>query len=122
MTKSAHPERETQKRIIKFFKNELGYKYLGNLEDSENFNVRWGDWKKYLANNGYGSDFIESMQSEFSRTLLDFSQSPYHTNKEVYRILKYGLKLPEHPGEAPKTVYFINWEEPEKNDFYIVLQ
>ncbi len=119
MTRSAHPERETQKRIIKFFKNELGYEYLGNLEDSENFNVRWGDWKKYLANNGYGSDFIESMQSEFSRTLLDFSQSSYHTNKEVYRILKYGLKWPEHPGEAPKTVYFINWEEPEKNDFYI---
>ena len=49
----------------------------------------------------------------------DFSQSPYHTNKEVYRILKYGLKLAEHPGESPKTVYFINWEEPEKNNFYI---
>ena len=39
MTKSAHPERETQNRIIKFFQKELGYKYLGNLEDSENYNV-----------------------------------------------------------------------------------
>ena len=119
MTKSAHPERETQNRIVKFFKNELGYEYLGNLEDSENYNVRWGDLKKFLTDSGYNSAFIESIQNEFFRTLSDYSQSPYHTNKEVYRILKYGLKLPEHPGEAPKTVYFINWEEPAKNDFYI---
>ena len=39
MAKSAHPERETQNRIIKFFQKELGYKYLGNLENSENYNV-----------------------------------------------------------------------------------
>lgn len=38
MAKSAHPERETQNRIIKLFQKELGYKYLGNLEDSENYN------------------------------------------------------------------------------------
>ncbi len=119
MSKSAHPEKETQKRIIKFFQKELGYNYLGNLEDSENYNIRWGDWKKFLSDSGYGAPFIESLQNEFNRTLADFSQSPYHTNKEVYRILKYGLKLAEHPGEAPKTVYFINWDEPEKNDFYI---
>lgn len=31
MTKSAHPERETQNRIVKFFQKELGYKYLSNL-------------------------------------------------------------------------------------------
>ena len=119
MAKSLHPERETQNRIVKFFEKELGYKYLGNLEDEENFNIRWGDWKKFLSDSGYSAPFVESLQNEFFKTLNDFSKSPYHTNKEVYRILKYGLKLAEHPGEAPKTVYFINWEEPEKNNFYI---
>ena len=119
MAKSAHPERETQDRIIKFFQKELGYNYLGNLEDSENYNIRWGDWKTYLTDNGYSAAFIESLQNKFNKILADFSQSPYHTNKEVYRILKYGLKLAEHSGESPKTVYFINWEEPEKNNFYI---
>ena len=99
MTKSAHPERETQNRIIKFFQKELGYKYLGNLEDSENYNVRWGDWKTYLTDNGYSDAFIESLQNEFNKILADFSQSPYHTNKEVYRILKYGLKHP-NPEES----------------------
>lgn len=118
-TKSAHPERETQNRIINFFKKELSYTYLGNLEEDINYNVRWGDWKKFLSDSGYNADFIDSIQREFSKVLTDFSQSPYHTNKEVFRILKYGLKLPEHAGESPKTVYFINWEEPLKNDFYI---
>lgn len=31
MTKSAHPERKTQNRIVTFFQKELGYKYLSNL-------------------------------------------------------------------------------------------
>lgn len=119
MPKSAHPERETQDRIIKFFQKELGYAYLGDLSEDQNYNIRWGEWKKFLSYSGYSIAYIESLQNEFARTLTDFSQSPYHTNKEIYRILKYGIKLAEHPGEAPKTVYFINWNEPEKNDFYI---
>ena len=119
MTKSAYPERETQNRIVTFFQKEPGYEYLGNLSEEQNYNVRWGDWKSFLTGNGYSAAFIESLQNEFNKILADFSQSPYHTNKEVYRILKYGLKLAEHPGESPKTVYFINWEEPEKNNFYI---
>lgn len=119
MSKSAHPERETQNRIIKFFQKELGYAYLGDLSEDQNYNVRWGDWKSFLTGSGYSAAFIESLQNKFNKILADFSQSPYHTNKEVYRILKYGLKLAEHPGESPKTVYFINWEELEKNNFYI---
>ena len=119
MTKSAHSERETQNRIVQFFQKELGYTYLGNLADGQNYNVRWGDWKRYLGGTGLSDAFIDAIQTKFAQILSDFSQSPYHTNKEVYRILKYGLKLAEHPGEAPKTVYFINWKEPDKNDFYI---
>ena len=72
MAKSAHPERETQNRIINFFQKELGYKYLGNLEESENYNVRWGDWKSFLTDNGYSAAFIESLQNEFNKILADF--------------------------------------------------
>lgn len=117
--KSAHPERQTQNRIIKFFENELKYTYLGNLEDEENFNVRWGDLKQYLSSTGLSSDFIESIVHKFHSVVTDFSQSPYKTNKEVYSKLKYGIKIAEHAGEAEKTIYLINWEDPEKNNFYI---
>ena len=107
MAKSLHPERETQNRIVTFFQKELGYEYLGNLSEEQNYNVRWGDWKKFLYDSGFSVDFVDAIQTNFYQILSDFSQSPYHTNKEVYRILKYGLKLAEHPGESPKTVYFI---------------
>ena len=44
MTKSVHPERETQNRIDTFFQQELGYEYLSNLEESEKNNF-------YIAGN-----------------------------------------------------------------------
>lgn len=119
MTKSAHPERETQICLINFFEKELGYVNLGNLSDDCNENIRWGDWTEYLLHCGYNPKYIFSLMTEFKKIVGDYSVSPYHTNKEVYRVLKYGLKLPEHSGKSPKTIYFINWEEPLKNRFYI---
>lgn len=120
MAKSLNPERKTQNRIVAFFHKKLKYSYLGNLSEESNFNVRWGDLKKFLTDDsGYSNGFAEVLVAEFNKVISDFSQSPYHTNKEVYRVLKYGLKLPEHQGERPKTVYLINWEEPLKNNFCI---
>ena len=86
-------------------------KYLQNFDKSHYCNQEESKWQNQLTLNAK----LKTALLHFS----DFSQSPYHTNKEVYRILKYGLKLAEHPGQSPKTVYFINWEEPEKNNFYI---
>ena len=104
MTKSAHPERETQNRIVTFFQKELGYEYLGNLSEDQNYNIRWSDWKKSLYDSGFSVDFVDAIQTKFAQILSDFSQSPYHTNKEVYRILKYGLKLAEHPGATSNLI------------------
>ena len=106
MAKSLHPERETQNRIVTFFQKELGYEYLGNLEDSENYNIRWGDWKKFLYDSGFSVDFVDAIQTKFAQILSDFSQSPYYTNKAVYRILKYGLKLAEYSGAASNLIPF----------------
>ncbi|MBR7085542.1 MAG: hypothetical protein IKI37_10270, partial [Oscillospiraceae bacterium] len=33
--------------------------------------------------------------------------------------LKYGFKIAETPGDAPKTVYLVDFEHPENNDFSI---
>lgn len=97
MAKSLNPERKTQNRIVAFFHKKLKYSYLGNLSEESNFNVRWGDLKKFLTDDsGYSNGFAEVLVAEFNKVISDFSQSPYHTNKEVYRVLKYGLKLPEH--------------------------
>jgi predicted SprT family Zn-dependent metalloprotease len=44
------PEITTQKRVIKVFENELGYKYLG-------------DWHRREANNNIEEDFLKSFGS-----------------------------------------------------------
>ncbi|MBF0231402.1 MAG: restriction endonuclease subunit R, partial [Desulfamplus sp.] len=36
MSKIGQIERATQNRVIKLFQNELGYRYLGNLEKEDN--------------------------------------------------------------------------------------
>lgn len=36
MSNIGDSERKTQNRVVKFFKNNLHYTYLGNLHDSEN--------------------------------------------------------------------------------------
>ena len=78
MTKSAHPERETQNRIVTFFQKELGYEYLGNLEESEKNNF-------YIAGN-YSAPKIPGIKQEFQqrqvlqlqrRLLHVFLLSPY---------------------------------------------
>ena len=106
MAKSLHPERETQNRIVTFFQKELGYEYLGNLSEDQNYNIRWGDWKKFLYDSGFSVDFVDAIQTKFAQILSDFSQSPYYTNKEVYRILKYGLKLAEYSGATSNLIPF----------------
>ena len=39
MQKVGQVERKTQDRVIKLFKDDLGYRYLGNLMEQENENI-----------------------------------------------------------------------------------
>jgi type I restriction enzyme R subunit len=46
-------------------------------------------------------------------------QGLYKANRDVYSLLKYGAKVNENPGEPEKTVYFIDWEYSQNNEFAI---
>ena len=43
----------------------------------------------------------------------------YDANHKVYTLLKYGAKVKETPESSPKTVYFIDVDNPTNNDFAI---
>ena len=43
----------------------------------------------------------------------------YYANKDVYRLLRYGVKDKEGAGEQNQTVWLIDWNHPEANDFAI---
>lgn len=113
-------EKLTQNRVIKFFVDKLYYTYLGNLHDSENSNIMQNHLYAYLTGKGGYSDKLASRAiDELARTSGNLQHGLYDANKEVYRLLKYGAKVVDETGQAPKTVFFINFTDPVENDFAI---
>ena len=45
-------ERTTQNRVVALFREELGYRYLGNLQGLTNKNIREADLLVWLAKRG----------------------------------------------------------------------
>ena len=113
-------ERKTQDRIVKLFAERLGYTYLGNWYDRENnSNVEEEYLKKYLKRKGYSEDLINRAINELMKAASNQVDKLYYVNKEVYSMIRYGAKVKENMGENNQTVYFINFEKPYDNDFYI---
>lgn len=114
-------ERVTQNRVIQLFVEQLGYTYIGNLEEQENTNIREEDLKAWLkAQNKYSESVI-------ARTLFDFKKatniSPnddlYPINKEVYSKLRYGVKVKDDATDLVQTLWLIDWNNPLNNVFSI---
>lgn len=113
-------ERATQNRVVKLFQNELHYRYLGNLEDQENSNVEIPLLGTFLKEKmGYSESLVSKALFEFSKVAGDQSKKLYEVNKEVYNLLRYGVKVREELGENKQTVWLIDWENPHNNDFAI---
>lgn len=113
-------ERATQNRIVALFRDTLGYKYLGNFEDRpQNSNVENNLLEAFLKEQGVKKALIDKVLFEVNRVAGDQSKSLYEVNKEVYTLLRYGVKVKEDVGENTKTVDLINWKEPLKNTFAI---
>ena len=117
MTTVGLKERATQDRVVNLFKS-LGYRYLGNWGDREdNSNIEDELLRQFLT--GHSDVLIKRALHELNRVAGDQSKSFYDVNKEVYRLLRYGVKVKEGVGEQTATVWLINWDEPAKNDFAI---
>jgi len=113
-------EKATQNRVIKFFVDKLHYTYLGDLHDSENSNIMQECLYAYLTDKGgYSDKLARRAIDELVRTASNLQHGLYDANKEVYRLLKYGAKVAEEAGEAPKTVFFLNFSDIAQNDFAI---
>ena len=114
------PEWETQQRVIKLFKEELKYRYLGNWEERHgNKQIEEGYLYPFLAKSGYSdaqaSAAVYKLQSEANNT----SRSLYENNKAVYGLLRYGVDVKTEAGKATEKVWLINWNKPDANDFAI---
>ncbi len=114
-------ERKTQDRVVALFRDRLNYQYLGNWEDREaNSNIEEEYLQAYLARAGYGNTLIKKAIAALKKAAPEKSNiGLYDLNKEFYSLLRYGVKVRETAGGHHKTVYPINWDNPEDNDFAI---
>jgi type I restriction enzyme R subunit len=113
-------ERATQNRVIALFK-QMGWTYLGDWHEREgNSNIEDSYLRPFLAETmGYDERVIDKALFELKRAAGDQSRTLYETNKEVYKILRYGVKAAARQGENKQTVWLIDWEHPERNHFAV---
>ena len=112
-------ERKTQNRVVKLLRDQLGYDYAGNLEDAENSNVMVGLLTEHLHGCGYSDALVTEALETFEKAANDSTKSLYDRNRQVYELLRYGVKVkPEH-GALTETVELIDWAQPLNNTFTV---
>ena len=114
-------ERKTQDHVVALLRQTLGYDYLGNWEYREgNANIEINLLRANLRKRGYGdmviSKAIDRLRSDAS---LGGGRNLYDANRDVYGLLRYGIKVKSGIGEQTETVWPIDWEHPERNDFAV---
>lgn len=121
MSNVGQRETITQKRVIKLFQTQLGYTYLGNWQYRENNrNIETEILSQWLSNQGINHTLINNALRELDKAAtLGEIQNLYDANKAVYGLLRYGVKVKAGAGEQNQTIWLIDWENPENNDFAI---
>ena len=113
-------ERATQDRVVKLFREQLGYKYLGNWEEHpNNSNIEKTYLRPFLKRQGYSDTLIRKALFELNKVAGDQTRSLYDINKAVYGLLRYGVQIKAEVGENTQTVWLIDWKNPLNNDFAI---
>lgn len=121
MSNVGQRERITQNRIVQFFQADLGYRYLGNWQDrANNKNIEVDILVDWLKSRGVSEALINrAIRQLDTAAALGEGKKLYYANKEVYRLLRYGVKDKEGTGHQNETVWLIDWKNPEANDFAI---
>jgi len=114
-------ERLAQNRVVQFFKQELGYRYLGNWESRpNNSNIEPDLLRAWLQRQGHGEPVIKKVLEQLRKAReVHGSRSLYDANRDVYGLLRYGVKVRPEIGEHHETIWLVDWEHPGNNDFAI---
>lgn len=121
MSNVGQRERATQDRVVEFFQQALGYDYLGDWQDREdNRNIEPEYLRRWLQTRGVEPVLIEKAIRQLDKAAaLGEGKKLYDANKEVYRLLRYGVKEKTGAGEVKQTIWLIDWQHPENNHFAI---
>ena len=110
-----------QQRVVAFFKDALEYDYLGYWKDRpDNSNIEKTPLTDWLKRRRHSEKIIGKVLFELRKAAaLGGSKTLYDANREVYGLLRYGVKVRPDVGEQNITVWLIDWANPGNNDFGI---
>ena len=119
MSNVGQPERKAQDRVIELFRDSLDYEYLGNwAHRGGNSNVEVELLTQNLRARGYSDNLINKAVDKLkSDASLGGGRDLYEANRDVYGLLRYGVKVKPGVGEQTETVWLIDWAHPEANHF-----
>ncbi len=108
------PERVTQNRVVALFRDELGYRYVGDWSDRPgNSNIEGQLLNGYLTKCNYSPEQISRAIYLLKTEAENPNRSLYENNKAVYSLLRYGVDVQTEAGQPYMKVKLINWAEPE---------
>lgn len=115
-------ERKTQNRVVALFRDQLDYEYLGNWAYREhNASVETELLTQNLRARGYDNNLINRALDQLGRAAsVGASHDLYEANRDVYGLLRYGVKVRPGVGEQTETVWLVDWKNPEANQFVVV--
>jgi type I restriction enzyme R subunit len=111
-------ERATQNRVTQLLQQQLHYRYLGNWEERGGSNIEENVLRIYLLKN-YDAALVDKAIYELTKAAGDQNKTLYDVNKDVYTLLRYGIKIKPEAGANTETIELINWKQWDKNDFAI---
>ena len=114
-------ERKTQDRVVELFRDQLGYDYAGSWEYREdNSHVEVDLLAQNLLARGYGTALADKAIAELKKAAsLGGGRILYEANREVYDLLRYGVKVKRGVGEQFETLWLVDWSNPEANHFVV---
>lgn len=114
-------ERKAQDRVVELFRATLDYDYLGNWGYREgNSNVEVDLLTASLSKRGYAENIITRAIHQLKQAAaLGGGRDLYEANRDVYDLLRYGVKVRADAGEQTVTVWLIDWDDIDANDFAI---
>lgn len=115
-------ERKAQNRVVALFRDQLDYEHLGNWAGREhNSNIETELLTQNLKARGYDDNLINRALDQLGKAAaVGAGHGLYEANRDVYRLLRYGVKVKPGVGEQTETVWLIDWKTPETNDFFVV--
>ncbi len=119
MSAVGKPERATQNRVAALFRDQLGYRHLGDWTDRNNNNVEEALLTDWLTRRGHTGPEISAALQRLRNETNNHGRSLYDNNKAVYSLLRYGAPVKIEAGKVTETVALIDWAQPDANDFAI---